>query len=239
LQLSSPATTDRVNEIAGAAVTEYGDGFCVGGEFREEYRGAVVQLFPVVAAVFSCLPDLRRSCAMSDEFGNTPPQAGAPQVEQPWGTPVNTGYQQAPPPPGYTAPPPGYTAPPPGYAPAPAAGSGLSDSAAGAIAYITIIPAIIFLVMDPYKDKPFVKFHAFQSLGLAVIWFCLYVVLAILSVVLHFIPFMGFLMLLIYPIAGLCLFIVWLLCILKASQGGSFKLPVVGNFAAQQSGYHV
>ncbi|WP_263380321.1 DUF4870 domain-containing protein [Granulicella paludicola] len=160
---------------------------------------------------------------MSDEFGNVPPQAGAPEVEKPWGTPVETGYQQVPPPP----PPGGYAVPPQGYAIAPA-GSGLSDSAAGAIAYITIIPAIVFLLIDPYKDKPFVKFHCFQCLGLAVIGF-----------ILHFLVVIPLLGLLLVLLGDLALFVVWCLCILKASQGGSFKIPVIGRFAAEQSGYNV
>jgi uncharacterized membrane protein len=181
---------------------------------------------------------------MSDEFGNTPPQAGGTEIEQPWGTPVNTGYQQAPPPPGYTAPPPGYTAqpgytaPPPQYAAAPA-GSGLSDSAAGAIAYLTFIPAVIFLILDPYKNKPFVKFHSIQSIGLTLGWIVIEIALTVLSAVLAFVPGLHFLMILIWPLAFLTIFIVWLMCVLKAAQGGSFKLPVIGDFAAKQSGYNV
>jgi uncharacterized membrane protein len=153
-----------------------------------------------VAAVNLGVPDLRRSCAMSDEFGNTSPQDASAR----------------------------NAAPAPTYATAPpTAGSGLSDSAAGAIAYLTIIPAILFLVLDPYKDKPFVKFHAFQCLGLAVTGFCLGVI--------GIIPFLGWIILFLGTIV---LFIAWILCILKASQGGAFKLPVIGKFAAEQSGYN-
>ena len=72
---------------------------------------------------------------------------------------TGTDWQQTPPPP------PNYQAP---AAPA----EGLSDTAAGALAYITFIPAIIFLVMPPYNTKPFIRFHAFQSIGLAICWFC-------------------------------------------------------------------
>ncbi len=154
---------------------------------------------------------------MSDEFGNVPPQAGEPAVEKPWGTPVETGYQHAPPP--------GYV-PPAGYPPP--ASSGLSDSAAGAIAYLTIIPAIVFLLLEPYKNKAFIRFHCIQELSLAVCMF-----------VLHFfwmIPFLGWAIAL---VGYLVLFVVWCLCILKASQGGSFKIPVIGKFAAEQSGYNV
>lgn len=35
--------------------------------------------------------------------------------------------------------------------PTPPAQSGLSDNAAGALAYVTIIPAIIFLIVEPYN----------------------------------------------------------------------------------------
>ena len=45
---------------------------------------------------------------------------------------------------------------------------GLSDNAAGAIAYITIIPAIVFLLVEPYNKKPFVRFHAWQCIFLYV-----------------------------------------------------------------------
>ena len=36
--------------------------------------------------------------------------------------------------------------------------SGLTDNAAGAIAYLTIVPAIIFLLIEPYN-----KTHSFGS----------------------------------------------------------------------------
>jgi uncharacterized membrane protein len=137
---------------------------------------------------------------MSDDLGSTPPEAT------------------------YTAPPP----PPADYVAtaAPATEGGLSDTAAGAIAYITIIPAIIFLVMPPYNTKPFVKFHAFQCLGLGVTGFCLGII--------GIIPILGWIVLFLGMIG---LVIVWILCILKASQGGAFKLPIIGKFAAEQSGY--
>lgn len=137
---------------------------------------------------------------MSDEMGSVPPEA-------------QQGYQQVPP-------------PPPQYIPPTPQSSGLSDSAAGALAYVTIIPAIVFLLIDPYKDKPFVKFHCFQCLGLAVVGFCLGVIAVI--------PLLGWI---IYIVGMLALLVAWVLCILKASQGGAFKLPMIGDFAAKQSGY--
>ena len=44
--------------------------------------------------------------------------------------------------------------------------TGLTDNAAGAVAYITIVPAIVFLVIPPYNTNPYVRFHAWQSIFL-------------------------------------------------------------------------
>ena len=116
-----------------------------------------------------------------------------------------------------------------------AAGSGLSENAAGAIAYLTIIPAIIFLVVEPYNKIPFVRFHSFQSIGLCVVWFVLWFVVTILQVVLHFIPLIGFLFVLAHLAIALGMFLIWLFVILKASKGEWYKLPFIGDFAEKQA----
>jgi uncharacterized membrane protein len=33
--------------------------------------------------------------------------------------------------------------------------------------------------------------------------------------------------------------VLWVICIIKASQGSAFKIPFLGNFAAEQSGYRI
>ena len=144
------------------------------------------------------------------EYGSTPPTPES-TTEPAWGA----------------AQPP-YTPPPPGYVPTPAAAPGLSESAASALAYVTFIPAIIFLLVPPYNQSAKIRFHAIQELGLSVVWFCLSII--------WIVPFIGWL---IGAIGFLCLLVVWIMCILKASQGGVFKVPVLGNFASQQSGYVV
>src|ERR1700733_12039722 len=71
------------------------------------------------------------------------------------------------------------------------ANSGLADNVAGMLAYITFIPAIIFLVTAPYNQSRFVRFHAFQCLFMYVAAIACWVGLAILSMVLAFIPILG------------------------------------------------
>ncbi len=51
--------------------------------------------------------------------------------------------------------------------------SGLSDNAAGALAYVTVIPAIIFLIVEPYNKNPYIKFHAWQSIFLGIAAFAI------------------------------------------------------------------
>ncbi len=116
----------------------------------------------------------------------------------------------------------------------PAAG-GLSETAAAAISYITIIPAIIFLVIEPYNKMRLVKFHAIQCIALHVAWIAAWVATMVLSLVLHFIPLIGILFLLVDIAVAVGFFIAWLLCILKASKGEYFKLPFIGDFAEKQA----
>jgi uncharacterized membrane protein len=145
----------------------------------------------------------------------------------------------APPPPGggYTQVPQSVAGAPSGAYPAPAAtqAGGLSDNSAAAIAYITIIPAIIFLVMEPYNRKPFVRFHAMQCIGLHILWLAVWIVLMVVGIMLAVVH-LHLLVLLLWPICWIGLVILWVLCIVSAAQGKWFKLPFIGDFAKKQAG---
>jgi uncharacterized membrane protein len=120
--------------------------------------------------------------------------------------------------------------PQPGYPP-PAASSGLSANAAAALAYLTFIPALLFLILEPYNKIPLVRFHSFQSIGLTLVWIALRILFAFLL----FTPFIHFLFFFLEGLVFLGLFIVWLIAILKASKGEWFKLPVIGDIALKQA----
>lgn len=113
---------------------------------------------------------------------------------------------------------------------APAQASGLSDNAAGAIAYLTFIPAVIFLVMAPYNRNPFVRFHSFQ---------CIFLTIA--AIIVHLIvdfAFVGIswaIGMILSPLVSLFFLVVWIITILKASKGEWFKLPWIGDLAEQQA----
>jgi len=107
--------------------------------------------------------------------------------------------------------------------------SGLSDDAASGLAYLTFIPAIIFLVVAPYNTNPKIKFHAWQSIFLSGVWVCVWIV----NTVLLAIPFLGWAIAL---LLGLSLFVLWLISIVQAFQGKRFVIPVIGALAAKQAG---
>jgi uncharacterized membrane protein len=111
-----------------------------------------------------------------------------------------------------------------------AAQGGLADNVAGALAYVTIIPAIIFLVIEPFKNIKFVRFHALQCLFFAGAVFVIEIGLMILSFVLAFIQG-GFLVSLLFPLFGLGVFVIWIVLVLKAYQNQEFKLPLIGDMA--------
>ena len=113
-----------------------------------------------------------------------------------------------------------------------ASASGLTDNVAGALAYVTIIPAIVFLILEPYNRKRFIRFHSFQCIFFAVAWTALWIVLAFIG---H-IPFLGWATVLLWPLISLAGFILWLIMVLKAYQGQMFKLPVIGDMAEKQAG---
>src|SRR6202034_1698887 len=89
-------------------------------------------------------------------------------------------------------------------------GSGLADNVAGMLAYVTIIPAIIFLLVEPYNRNRFVRFHAWQCVFFNVAWWILWFGLRILA---H-LPLLGFFTVLMWPLVGLGGLIVWIILLI-------------------------
>jgi uncharacterized membrane protein len=109
---------------------------------------------------------------------------------------------------------------------------GLSDNAISALSYVTFVPAVVFLVLPPYNQSSTVRFHAWQSIFLAIAWIALWVVIvgiggisAINVIDLFLIP--------VVQIAGL---VVLVLLALRALNGKRTSLPVVGPLAAKLAG---
>ncbi len=111
-----------------------------------------------------------------------------------------------------------------GAAAAPATQSGgLQKNLAGALAYLWIV-AIIFLLIEPYNRNKFVRFHSFQALFLGLVSIAGHIVLGV-------VPFLGWVIL---PFFSLAIFVVAVICAVKAYGNQEFKLPVIGDLAAKQ-----
>lgn len=109
----------------------------------------------------------------------------------------------------------------------------ISDNAAGAIAYFTFIPAIVFLLVPPYNSNPYVRFHAWQSLMLNLSAILVSFLMSFVLVI--FLIFDAELLVVFKRLVWLGWFVLWLICVLRAMNGQRFRLPVLGTLAERQS----
>jgi uncharacterized membrane protein len=120
--------------------------------------------------------------------------------------------------------------------PTPAASSGMSNNVAGLLCYVLgFITGIIFLVMDPYKNEKFVRFHAFQSIFFSIACIVVSWVLSALLIGALVTGGLGVAWI-ILRLVQLAIFLGWLFLMYKAYNNETFKLPVIGDLAAKQAG---
>jgi len=106
-----------------------------------------------------------------------------------------------------------------------------NDRWVGALAYLTFIPAVAFIFLEQFRERKFVRFHAFQS----IFFWAGVVVFGLLGMLAS-----TFGWLLVWMIIGavvtLALFFTWAVLSIKALQGEWFELPYLGTLAGQQAG---
>ena len=114
-------------------------------------------------------------------------------------------------------------------------GGGLQPNLAGLLCYVLgLVTGILFLVIAPYKNDPFVRFHAYQSIIGHVVWVGLWIVRGVVSSILPW-P-LQFIASLFYRVVALGGLLVWLFLMYKAYNKEKFKLPVIGDIALRQAG---
>jgi uncharacterized membrane protein len=116
--------------------------------------------------------------------------------------------------------------------------TGLSDNAAGALAYFTFIPAIIFLLVAPYNQKASIRFHAWQSILLTAAAIVIDIALMIVTTILAFIIpwYIHGMIGLLWLVIDLAWLVIWLLPVVNAFNGKRIKLPIIGALAEKQAG---
>jgi len=127
------------------------------------------------------------------------------------------------------------TGPAPGAQPYGAATSaGMTDNVAGALCYVLgLITGIVFLVIPPYNQNKFVRFHAFQAIFFHVAFIAIYIAEMIVAMMLPW--SLNVIISLIGMVIGLGGLAIWIWLIVKAYQGEKFKLPVIGDLAEKQA----
>lgn len=102
--------------------------------------------------------------------------------------------------------------------------TGLEENVAGLLCYVLgWITGLIFFLIE--KDSKFVRFHAMQSI-------IVFGVLSVVSIVIGWIPIIG------WGISGLIsllALVLWIVLRIKAYQGEKFKLPWAGDLAEKQA----
>jgi uncharacterized membrane protein len=104
-------------------------------------------------------------------------------------------------------------------------GTSLQPNVAGLLCYLVgWITGLVFFLIE--KDDDFVRFHAKQSIIVFGTFF-------VISLVLGWIPIIGWIVSMLLSILALVL---WILLMIKAYQGERFKLPLAGDLAEKWQG---
>ncbi len=102
--------------------------------------------------------------------------------------------------------------------------TGLDANLAAALSYfLGFVTGIVFLLVE--RENKFVRFHAMQST-------IVFLALVGIDILLQIIPLLGALVVifLVIPLSA----VLWLVLMFKAYQGEEFKLPVLGQMAADR-----
>jgi len=101
--------------------------------------------------------------------------------------------------------------------------TGLKPNVAGLLSYLFgLVSGLIFYLIE--TKSQFVRFHAAQSIIVTLA----FIVISMVTWILLFIPFLGWLM---YILIGLAGFVLWILLMVKAYQGERYKSPIAGDLA--------
>ena len=103
--------------------------------------------------------------------------------------------------------------------------SGMQSNVAALLSYVVII-AIVFLLVEPFKNDKFVRFHAFQSIFY---WIAVIVVFMLIGLVFP----LSVWFLVYWPLRVLS-FILMVFLMYKAYNNEKFKLPFIGDLAEKQ-----
>jgi uncharacterized membrane protein len=102
------------------------------------------------------------------------------------------------------------------------------DRALGALAYFSLIPAVVLLLLPAFRTHRFIRFHAWQSV---LVWGTFLVVTVFALLLSNVAAAMVFLF--VGILATLAMLFLWIVLSVKAWQGERFELPWFGDLAGR------
>ncbi|MGD0008254.1 MAG: DUF4870 domain-containing protein [Terriglobia bacterium] len=115
----------------------------------------------------------------------------------------------------------------------------MSSNVAGLLTYILgFITGIIFLVIEPYKNDKFVRFHAYQSIFFNVAIIVFWIAYTISATILGYVSLgiLAVVMGLVGVLISLAILAYWIFLMYKAYNNELYKVPFIGDLAAKQAG---
>ena len=103
--------------------------------------------------------------------------------------------------------------------------TGLDENVAGLLCYVLgWVSGLVFVLIE--QKSRFVRFHAMQSI-------IIFGVLTVASIVLGWIPVIGYVLSWLLSVLA---FVLWIVLMVKAFQGVEYKLPWAGKLAESRAG---
>ncbi len=102
--------------------------------------------------------------------------------------------------------------------------TGLDENVAGLLCYVLCwISGLVFILIE--KENKFVRFHALQSI-------IVFGILTVASILIGWIPFIGWM---IGGLISVLALVLWIVLMVKAYQGEKYKLPWAGDLAEKNA----
>jgi len=107
------------------------------------------------------------------------------------------------------------------------------DALLGALAYVGLLPAILFLALPSIQASRFVRFHSWQSVFFGIVTVILAGLMRGLFALFSVFAGIGFLLAtLTVGLVFLAVVFLWVVLVIKAVQGQGYELPWLGRIAA-------
>ncbi|HEY4054605.1 MAG TPA: zinc-ribbon domain-containing protein [Terriglobales bacterium] len=107
------------------------------------------------------------------------------------------------------------------------------EAVLGAVAYVGLLPAVLFLALPSLKASRFVRFHSWQSVFFVLVTVILAGLMRGMFAISSFLGGAGFLFaFLIVGLVFLSVVFLWFVLVVKALQRTAYELPWLGRIAA-------